>query len=311
MAANPNPSRIPEPLWWFWQQLDVLGGNDDELGGIYANKKGYHNTRAANLAYWPGNYSVVLPLDKLGPSDKSAGVDWTFRSAQGGNYDRIRLYSSRLLVAAKARDPRLAGLREFYGQADADTAVEGWDLANHESASSDSSHLWHIHFSFWRAYVMVMAAVEGVLSVLKGETLADYLARGGQLISGTTAEEDTMFCKKGDRGEAVKRVQLGLLRLEPGCLGKTGADGIWGDTTSAAVKRLLGGDGTYFGAELDLRLVEKLAARVSAPGPAGPAGRDGAPGVPGPAGPEGPAGRDGVVPDGATFVMTSPPSAGG
>lgn len=115
-----------------------------------------------------------------------------------------------------------------------------------------------------------------------------------------------MFCKKGDRGEAVKRVQLGLLRLEPGCLGKAGADGIWGDTTSAALKRILGGDGTAFNAELDLRLVEALARRVSVPGPAGPAGRDGAQGAVGPAGPEGPAGRDGVVPDGATFVMQAP-----
>jgi hypothetical protein len=115
----------------------------------------------------------------------------------------------------------------------------------------------------------------------------------------------TMFCKYGDRGEAVKRVQLGLLRLDPKAL-PAGADGAYGDQTAAAVKRLLGGDGRTFGAELDLRLVEKLAARVSPPGPAGPAGQDGAPGVPGPAGPEGPAGKDGIVPDGAVFVMKTP-----
>lgn len=111
-----------------------------------------------------------------------------------------------------------------------------------------------------------------------------------------------MFCRKGDRGEAVKRLQLGLLRLDPKALA-SGADGAYGDQTAAAVKRLLGGDGTFFGAELDLRLVEKLAARVSTPGPAGPAGRDGAPGEPGPAGPQGPAGKDAVLAEGDVLVV--------
>lgn len=111
---------------------------------------------------------------------------------------------------------------------------------------------------------------------------------------------DDMFCKYGDRGEAVKRLQLALLRLDSKAL--TSADGVYGDATATAVKRMLGGDGRYYGGELDLRLTEKLVKLWSPalPGPAGPAG---------PAGPQGPAGepgKDGVVPDGATFVMQAP-----
>lgn len=116
-----------------------------------------------------------------------------------------------------------------------------------------------------------------------------------------------MFCKYGDRGEAVKRLQLALLRLDSKAL--TSADGIYGDATATAVKRMLGGDGRFYGAELDLRLTEKLVMLWSPalPGPAGPAGPSG---PQGPAGAPGAPGKDGVVPDGATFVMTSPPAQG-
>lgn len=141
-------------------------------GGTYANKPGYHNTRAGNL---PTNYSVVDAVDKLGPSDMCAAVDWTFPDAQSGRYATIIKYTNLLLASAKdQQDPRLNYMREFYGQADQDTQVEGWDTRYGRAATSDPSHLWHIHFSFSRATVTDPKAFAAVLSVLRGETTAQW-----------------------------------------------------------------------------------------------------------------------------------------
>lgn len=160
-------------------------------GGIYAPKIGYHNTRKANAANWPGNYSIIDTTDKKGPDDKSAGYDWTFPTAQGGNYAAISLFSKRLIASAKdLADPRLNNWREFYGQADTDLSVEGWDFRYGRAATSDSSHLWHIHLSESRAYVGSWENKLVMLSVLRGESLAEWL---------------------GDEVKIVKSKQTGLL----------------------------------------------------------------------------------------------------
>jgi len=177
VARNPNPSRVTDALWWFWEQLKAMEPAS-QLGGIYADKKGYHNTRAANLRQWPHNYSTVDAEDKGGPPDKAAALDWTFPEAQRGNYKRIDMYTGRLLASARDKnDPRLRGMREFYGQADADRQVEGWDTRFDRSASSDPSHLWHIHFSFDRDKVTRQTMFTDVVSVVKGETVERWRGR--------------------------------------------------------------------------------------------------------------------------------------
>lgn len=174
MASNPNPSRISGAGWWFMEQLLAMEKGTAN-GGIFANKSGYHNTRANNNKSWPGNYSVVDPVDKKGPSDKAAAYDWTFRDAQAGRYETINKYTNRLLKSAKDMDdPRLNGWREFYGQADKDRQVEGWDTRYLRSATSDPSHLWHIHFSEDRDKVDDYDNKRAMLSVLRGETVAQW-----------------------------------------------------------------------------------------------------------------------------------------
>lgn len=171
MARNPNPARITDALWWFWLQLKAMEPTT-KFGGIYANKRGYHNTRAANLRQWPGNHSICDSEDRGGPADKAAALDWTFPEAQRGRYGRIELYTGRLLVAARNKDdPRLNGVREFYGQADSDRRVEGWDCRYDRNCSSDPSHLWHIHISFDRDKVALPTTFEPVVAVLRGEPL--------------------------------------------------------------------------------------------------------------------------------------------
>lgn len=183
--ANPNPARITDTLWRF--RCDVLAiepGSNDEDSGIYANKPGYHNTRAQNPS---GDYSVRDAADKLGPSDKAAAWDWTFRSAQNGDFTRIAIYGKRMRAAYDAHDPRCNVLREFLGQTDTDRTPEGLDFRYHTTRTPDPSHEWHDHFSMVRAYIAIVGALDGVTSVLKGESLDAYLARGGKLykIDGT------------------------------------------------------------------------------------------------------------------------------
>jgi hypothetical protein len=152
-------------------------------GGIYANKSGYHNTRTANQANWPGNYSYAqFAVDREGPSDKAAALDITFVDAQAGNYATIAALSSRLYAAGRAgraNDPRTVYMREFFGNIDTDRTVEGWDFARGNTSTSDSSHLWHIHISVHRKYVTDMRAMRAILSILKGETVRTWLTAEG------------------------------------------------------------------------------------------------------------------------------------
>ncbi|MDG4783239.1 hypothetical protein O7614_26620 [Micromonospora sp. WMMD961] len=162
------------------KDIVALEPKDLVLAGIYADKRGYHNKRK-NLP--SSDYSVQLAADKKGPSDKASAIDITSKSAQGGNYTIIKKYSNRLYAAGKAKDPRMAGWREFFGQTDNDGGVEGWDFAKGtESTSADKSHLWHIHLSELREFNTSKDNKLALLSVLSGETLAAYLARGGKLV---------------------------------------------------------------------------------------------------------------------------------
>lgn len=171
MSANPDAI---VKVWTEFKRLSP-DRNDLVLGGIFAGKGGYHNTRANHLANRNGgsrsDYSVQLTTDKRGPSDKAAALDITFNTARKSDFRIIAKYSQRLLKAFKAKDSRLfykgkAVVREFFGNTDLDRTVEGWSLYRGRAVSSDSSHLWHIHISFHREYVENYEAIKGVLDVL-------------------------------------------------------------------------------------------------------------------------------------------------
>ena len=150
-----------------------------ELGGIYAFKPGYHSTRKDNKSNWPGNYSITDPQDQGGPDNLAAALDWTFPDAQQADYDLIIKYSKRLLDSGHDdSDSRLDWMREFYGQADKDTQVEGWDYRYAVPSTSDSSHLWHIHFSFSRD-ALTRENMDKLLAVLRGDDMsAEEAAKG-------------------------------------------------------------------------------------------------------------------------------------
>lgn len=184
-TGNPNPARITEPVWWFAQQCMSLTptATSQEFGGIVnENESGYHNTRDGNIRRGrPNDYSIRDPLNKQGPSDKSAAFDWTFPSAQAGNFGIIILYSARVAAAWASNDPRMWVLAELLCESDWDYDPEGWVFyPTHSFRVPDRSHKWHMHFSFIRAYLNDWAGFDALFSVIKGESLTSWRARTGR-----------------------------------------------------------------------------------------------------------------------------------
>jgi hypothetical protein len=171
-VTNPDPVHITDAMWMMWTERP---DSTWKLGGIYANKKCYHNTVNANIANWPGAYCVILPLDLKGLLNKARAIDYTMSDAKMVVYTR-RLKNSAL----DPDDPRLNAMREFYGTTDnktvygliKDTTTGAW-----RRSSSDLSHLWHIHISIFTLFCDDWTALEPILSVLSGETLAEWRAR--------------------------------------------------------------------------------------------------------------------------------------
>lgn len=175
-----NPSDLyPDPLWWLWLRTKAYVGADLALGGIYANKSGFHNTGNANKSRWPGNYSVRDKVNQSGPGmTKASALDLTFRSAQSGDYRNIDLISSRLMASMlNPSDPRLdMYLFEFYGQIDNDRTVEGYNEYREDHVTSDDSHLWHIHESALRSKVGDWWGAWATYTVHCGLTVAQWKA---------------------------------------------------------------------------------------------------------------------------------------
>jgi hypothetical protein len=179
MAANPNPTNISASMWKFWEKFAAYE-KQAQLGGIYANKSGYHNYRN-NLS--SSDYSVEeVANDRKGSAYYSNGIDLTLNDSD------MQLYSKRLQKAFKNKDPRLyvngePAVREFIGTLDGNTVycymltggvAQGVGSDSGEDWGRDESHLWHIHLSFIRKFGDVWQIFSGVLSILMGEAYSDW-----------------------------------------------------------------------------------------------------------------------------------------
>lgn len=131
-----------------------------ELSGIVGDAshvKGYHRARAVLP---PDDYSVELRRDRGGP-------DWAASALDIKPPDTVHMMrlTRRMRGAVQLHDRRLSCVREFYGTLDGET-VYGWDLATNTASTSDSSHLWHLHLSFYRETVGRPQLLAGVADVL-------------------------------------------------------------------------------------------------------------------------------------------------
>lgn len=186
MATNPQPSHITADMWWFIEEWERLEPETIFSGAWGDFKPGYHCDfyTLKHTSGWQYDYSVQQADDQVGnghPNEHmGAAVDITFPSAQRGNFATIRKYSDRIRAAYKARDPRLKGWREVLcNSSDGDATADGYDFVFWTERSPDDTHKWHIHFSCLRKFLNVRAVFEAMLSILRGESLSQWQARGG------------------------------------------------------------------------------------------------------------------------------------
>ena len=137
-------------------------GSSCQLGGIYANKYGYHNCRAQLPT---SDYSVQKSYDKEGDSWAASALDIT-----PGSQSWQKKMTQRLIDAVQAGEGNggaLRGVRSFFGTLDGHT-VTGMDVPGNYWVSSDDSHLWHVHISGKRSHANDAAAWADVAAVLTG-----------------------------------------------------------------------------------------------------------------------------------------------
>ena len=254
MAVNPNPTRITSAMWRTWEESQAIIPGV-RLGGIYANKRGYHNYVYANQANWPGDYSIRLPLDLIGDLTKARAIDLTMSTAE-----MIKRTGYLKRSAEHPDDDRLGCLREFIGTLDGvrvfcmihDTPTSAWQI----DWSRDSTHLWHIHKSGFTLYCDDWAAApgvygwEGVISVLSGETWDAWVARkaGTQPTPQPPSGDDDMDSKQF--ADLVTTITMGA-----------GYDGYWStQNPDPYLANMAAHIGTRNVASVEARLTAKIAA---------------------------------------------------
>ncbi len=141
-------------------------GSSCQLGGIYANKPGYHNCRAQLPS---DDYSVQKSYDKKGDAWAAGALDIT-----PGSDSWMKKMTQNMINETKANaDTKLLrGVREFFGSTDGYT-VTGMDVPGQYWVTSDPSHLWHEHVSGKREDANDEAAWQDVAKVLTGQKAED------------------------------------------------------------------------------------------------------------------------------------------
>lgn len=209
------------------------------LSGIVGNashKGGYHISREDQPS--KTNYSVVRPDDRLGPDDAASAIDMTMSTAD------MKACTARLVKAYdNPLDPRRKYINAFNGTTDGRIARR-WDVYARRTEAASSDHLWHVHLSIRRAYVNSATAAKAILSILKGESILDYLKSVGLLARAVVATAKIppypgRELKRNDSQKApdksVALFQARMLARGWTSLGK--ADGFFGPKLESVVKR--------------------------------------------------------------------------
>lgn len=120
-----------------------------EAVGIRGNPethfRGYHRSRNFILhspSCTDRGYSVTAEVNKGGNGDWVAAIDISLPTPV------LIAVCQRLDAAVKAG--RIEKVVEWFGNLNGDTRVDGYDNIANRVATSDSSHLWHLHLSVAR-----------------------------------------------------------------------------------------------------------------------------------------------------------------
>jgi hypothetical protein len=140
---------IPPSLQVLGSRLAAFYGvspNNVGMKGDPEHRGGYHRSRrflTGSPYSRDRRYSVVEPGNQGGSPDWICAIDITL------SHDKLLTLCQRLDKAV--RSGRFEKVAEWYGNDDGDNKVDGWDNIRNQVASSDSSHLWHVHIGFIRS----------------------------------------------------------------------------------------------------------------------------------------------------------------
>lgn len=195
---------------------------------------GYHIGRKFQPT---SNFSVVRPDDKTGPVDAAAAIDMTMNASD------MRLCTARLVSAfTNTSDPRRKYLNAFNGTTDSKLARR-FDVYARTVKAATADHLWHIHLEIRRKYVNSATAMKAILSILRGQSLSDYLKSSAPVVSkpststGTPAFPGTLSRNTAKAPSSPVRV-LQMALVARGLLPAGSADGFFGPKLESAVKVL-------------------------------------------------------------------------
>jgi len=160
----------------------VLSGIVGDLA--HKARGGYHISRQDQPST---NYSVIRADDKSGPSDRASAIDMTMSTT-----DIIKCHTRlREIWKNRANDPRMKYINAWNGW-DGKGDAGRYDVVKGTIGTATADHKWHIHLEIRRRYVNDMNAQKAILSMIKGETLAQYQGKVAVATPQSQGDDDDM-----------------------------------------------------------------------------------------------------------------------
>lgn len=142
----------------FGLPADATGdkGNNAHLNGSHRSQEWIENSRYCT------NHTYTVQQGLTAEQKRHvAGCDITPRT-------RADMLAMSQRIDRATRAGQLEEIVFWYGNTNDDQRVDGWDNLRNAVASSDASHLWHLHLSFNRRVLRDLAVMRRVFAVLTG-----------------------------------------------------------------------------------------------------------------------------------------------
>lgn len=133
-------------------------GNNAHLNGSHRSQEWIQNSRYCTNRTYTVQQGLNADQKRL-----IAGVDITPRT-------RTDMLAMSQRVDRATRSGQLEEVVAWYGNTNDDQRVDGYDNIRNALATSDPSHLWHLHLSLDRRILRDLAALRRVYVVLAGAT---------------------------------------------------------------------------------------------------------------------------------------------
>jgi hypothetical protein len=189
-----------------WEELYASAVLSGIVGDqAHAARGGYH----ISIQDQPSsNYSVIRPDDKAPPGtwprNTASAVDMTMNTSD------MKKCHIRLREAWKNRskDVRMKYINAWNGW-DGEGDAGRYDVVTGSVGTATADHKWHIHLEIRRRYVNDRAAMLAILSILKGETLEQFLGEDDMTKAEFMAWMDEFFATTTQAGNGTPTSQVG------------------------------------------------------------------------------------------------------